>query len=88
MRGAPVSPLAKYEATPGEELEDVVARLEDLALKRLTAAHNVTHSLVALARDSHDDELTRSIIPREIRGIPLIVFALHAGPFRVGATER
>jgi DNA polymerase I len=33
--------LAEHEAAPGEELEDVVARFEDLALERLAAVDDV-----------------------------------------------
>jgi hypothetical protein len=44
MWRASVGALAKHEAAPGEELEDVVPGLKDLALNRLAAADDVAHA--------------------------------------------
>ncbi|MEJ7758611.1 MAG: hypothetical protein WKF55_03345 [Gemmatimonadaceae bacterium] len=70
------------DLTARQELEDVVARLEDLLLNRFSAAHYVTNSLVALARNSHRSELTRSIEASEVGGISLVVFSLDTRSLR------
>ena len=59
MRRAPVRPLAEHEPAAGEELEDIVARLEDLALERLPAAHDIAHPLLRFARNPHDARARR-----------------------------
>lgn len=51
MGRAPVGAVAKDEAAAGEEYENVVARLEDLALERFPAAHDVADPLIGLARN-------------------------------------
>jgi hypothetical protein len=50
-RGGRLRPvvLAKHEAAADEEFEKVVARLEDLALEHLSAAHDIADLLVGLA---------------------------------------
>ena len=73
VRRAPVGTLAIDEAAAREEFQDVVPRLENLALKRLATPHHIADALLRLARDAHR---------RELAGVPSIVFALHAGPFR------
>ena len=54
-------PSRKTKPAPGEELEDVVPRLEDLALERLAAPDDVAYALVGLARDPHRGELAGAI---------------------------
>lgn len=82
MRTAPVGAFAKDEAAAGQELEDVVTRLENLFLERLAAAHDITHTLIALARNPHYRELTRPIEASEIGGISLVVLSLDARSLR------
>jgi hypothetical protein len=81
VRRAPVRACPEHEAAAREEFQDVVAGLEDLALKGLAATHDVAHALVRFARNPHDHELAGAVEPGEIRRIALVVLALHAGPF-------
>ena len=67
MRGAPVGALPEDKTAPGEELEDVVPRREDLPLERLPAPHHIAHPLVGLTRNAHRHELADTI--RAMRSI-------------------
>jgi len=49
MRRTPVGALAKHEPATGEELQNVVPRLEDLPLKRFATPHDVADALLRLA---------------------------------------
>src|SRR5215213_8867414 len=82
MRRAPVGALAVDEPAPGEELEDVVARLEDLALERLAAANDVAHALLGLAGNADRRELAGAVEPGEVRRVALVVLPLGARPLR------
>lgn len=85
MWGAPVGPVTKHEAAARQELQDVVARLEDLALKRFAAAHNVADALFGFRGDVDGHELAGPMQAGEIRRVALVVrvvLALLAGPFR------
>jgi hypothetical protein len=75
-------PLAKHEAAARQELEDVVPRLEDLALERLAAAHDVPHALLGLTRNADRRQLAGAIEACEVLRIALVVFPLYAWPFR------
>jgi proline iminopeptidase len=52
----PVGAVAIDEAAPAHELQDVVTRLDDLALEGLAAAHEIPDPLVGLGRDVDEDE--------------------------------
>src|ERR1700754_2360771 len=82
MGRAPVRSGAKHEASPREKLEDVMARLENLALERLPAAHHVAHLLLGLARDPDRRELAGAVEAREFTRVALVMLALHTWPFR------
>src|SRR5215218_8276491 len=82
MGRAPVGALAVDEPAPGEELEDVVARLADLALEGLPAADDVAHALLGLGGNADRSELTGAVETGEVRGVALVVLPLHAGPLR------
>jgi hypothetical protein len=79
MRRTPVRPLAEHEPTTREELEDGVARLEDLALEGLSAADDIANALLRFTRDAHRGELAGAIEPRKLGGIVPIVLSLNAG---------
>src|SRR6476661_2372485 len=80
MRRAPVRALAVDEPAPGEELEDVMARLENLALEGLAAAHDIAHPLLGLAGNANRGELAGAVEPGEVGRIALVVFPLDARP--------
>src|SRR4249919_3822502 len=61
MRRTPVGALAKHEAATGEELQNVVPRLEDLPLKRLATPHDVADALLRLARNAHRREFAGAV---------------------------
>jgi len=82
MRATPVRAFAEHEAATGQELQDLVSRLENLALERFPRADDVAHPLLRLTRDAHDGELARPIEAGEIGRVAFVVFALYAGPFR------
>ncbi len=82
MRRAPVGAVAKDESALRKEFEDVVPRLEDLALKRLPAAHDVTDPFVRFARDAHRDEFPGTVEPRQVGGITLVMLPVDARPLR------
>jgi hypothetical protein len=54
MGRAPVGAVAKDKPASREEFENVVARLEDLALKCFATADHVAHALLGLARVRSD----------------------------------
>jgi hypothetical protein len=81
VSAAPPSDLA-IEIIAAEELQDVVPRLEDLPLERLSAPDDVTNPLLRFARDADRRELAGAVEPRQLGGVIPIVFALHAGPLR------
>src|SRR5436190_7055548 len=80
VRCTPVRPLAEHEAAPREELEDVVARLEDLALEGLAAPHDIADALVRFAGTPDGHEFPGPIQAREIDGVAFVVLALDPRP--------
>jgi hypothetical protein len=72
--------LTEDESTPAQELEDVVAGAEDLALEALTAAHEVSDPLFGRRRDANGGEFTDSVEPSQLGGIVAIELASFAGP--------
>jgi hypothetical protein len=75
-------PSRNTKAAASEEFEDVMARLEDLALERLAAAHDVADAFVGFARNPDGDELAGAIEPRQVGRVALVMLALDAGPLR------
>ena len=73
MRRAPVRPVAEDEPARRQELQDVVPRLEDLALEGLPTPNDIADPLVRLARDAHGHELTGAIEPRPVGRVPFVV---------------
>src|SRR5688500_1986541 len=82
VRGAPVGAVAVDEPAPGQELEAVVARLEDLALEGLPAADDVTDALLGLGGNPDWRELAGAVIAGEVGGVALVVFPLDARALR------
>ena len=82
MWRVPVGALAEDEAPPGEELEDVMPRLQDLALERLSAPDDIPHALLGLARDPHHGELSGAKEAGEVGRVALVMLALHPGSLR------
>src|ERR1043166_9371776 len=82
MRRAPVGALPEHEAAARKKLQDVVPRLENLALKRLAAANDVADPLLGLARNAHRHQFAGTIEARELAGVALVILALHAWPLR------
>src|SRR5690606_23676696 len=76
VRPAPVGALAVDEATAGEELEDVVAALDQLPLQRLPAADDITYALLGLRRDADRGEVARAVVVGELGSVVPIVLAL------------
>ena len=70
------------DGAPRQELEDVVPRLQDLALKRLPAAHDVADPFIRLARDAHRDQLAGAMEPRQVGRVARVVFPVDPGPLR------
>jgi hypothetical protein len=77
---APVTRLAEDEITSAQELEDVVARAEDLALEALTTTHEIPDPLFGRRGDTNGGELTDSVEPAKLGGIVAIVLTPFAGP--------
>ena len=73
MLAGPSAGCAEDEAPPGEELGDVVARPEDLALETLPAAHEITNSLFGRRRDPDRDELTGTVQSGQVDRIPPVM---------------
>jgi len=69
VAGGPVGALAIDEAAAPEELEDVVAGLDDLALKGLAAAHQVTDAFVDFARDVDEHEAVVAEVAGDLDGL-------------------
>jgi hypothetical protein len=82
VRLRPVGALAVDEAAAGEELEQVVPALEQLALQGLAAAHDVAHALLGLARDADWRQVARAVVVGELRRVVPVVLALVAGLLR------
>src|SRR4051812_43104456 len=81
MGRAPVGSLAKYKAAPREELQDVVARFEDLALEGLPAAHHVADALFGFSGNADGDELAGAIQASEIGRVAFVMLPLHPRSF-------
>jgi hypothetical protein len=79
---APVARLAKHKPTPAQELQDVVAGAEDLALEALAATHEVPDPLLGRRWDTNGGEFTDSVEPTQLSGIVAVVLAAFAGPGR------
>ena len=82
MNLAPVARFTEDESTPAQELEDVVARAEDLALETLTAAHEISDPLFRRGGDTNGGEFSDSVEATQLGGIIAVEFALLAGPSR------
>ena len=82
MNLTPVTRFAEDEATPAQELEDVVAGAENLALETLAAAHEVSDSLLSGRGNTNGGELADSVKPTKLGGIVAIELASLAGPNR------
>jgi hypothetical protein len=80
MGRAPVGALPIDEAPASQELEDIVPGLEDLALKRLPATHDIPDPFLRFRRNAHGRELARAIEAGEIGRIALVVLPLDARP--------
>jgi hypothetical protein len=80
VRRTPVCALAIDEPAAGKELEDVVARLHDLALKRLPTAHDIPDALLRLGGNADRRQLARAIQARQVGGIALVMLPLDPGP--------
>jgi hypothetical protein len=74
VRRAPVGAVAVDEPAPGQELEDVVARLEDLALEGLPAADDVADALLGRGGNPDRRELAGAVVAGEVGGVALVVF--------------
>jgi len=77
-----VRALAEDEAAPAHEFEDVVARLHDLTLEGLAAAHQVTDPLIGLGRNVDEHEPIVAEVARDLDGIAAIGLAMLARPAR------
>ena len=82
MRRAPVRAVAVDETTTGQKLQDVMARLENLALELFPTAHDVAHPLLGFGRNADGCELIGAIERRPLTRVALVVLALHPRSFR------
>ena len=88
MPTTPMRPGPIDKATTGEELENVVTGLEQLALNRFAAPDEIAHALFGLTRNADRREFTGAQEPREFDGIALVMFAcLRCTPGRLGISE-
>ena len=74
----PVVSIPEDQATAPEELEDVVAGLQDLALEGLAAADQVADPLLGLGGDADGDEQPAPMLACERDGIESVVLATVA----------
>ena len=73
MAGHPVLAVTAHEPAPAEELEDVVAALQDLAFEGFATAHEIAHAFLCLGRDVDRRELTGGVEPSALDGVTLVV---------------
>jgi hypothetical protein len=71
-----VRALAVHETAAGEDLEQVMAALEQLAPERLAAAPDVAYPRLGLARDADRRQVAGTVVVGELRGVVLVVLAL------------
>ena len=76
VAATPVRAVAIDEAAAREELEDIVSRLQAFPLKRLAAAHEVAHPLLALGGNPYRREFPGAIQACQVDGVALVVFSL------------
>lgn len=74
----PVPAAPEDEAAPGQELQDVVTRAEDLALKCLSAADQIADAFFAFTGDADRRELARPVETSQADGISAITLPLLA----------
>ncbi len=79
MNLTPMTGFTEDESTSAQELEDVMARAEDLALEALTATHEVPDPLLGRRGDTNGGEFTDSVEASQLAGIVAIVLAAFTG---------
>ena len=80
MNLTPMTGFTEDESTSAQELEDVMARAEDLALEALTATHEVPDPLLGRRGDTNGGEFTDSVEATQLGGIVAIELASFTGP--------
>jgi hypothetical protein len=78
----PVRAFAVDEPAAAQELEDVVAGLDDLALEGLSAADQVADPLVVFGRNVDEDEAVVAEVAGDLDGITAIGLAVLTGSGR------
>jgi hypothetical protein len=79
VRLPPRRALPTHQATARQEFEEVVAELENFALKRRATPHEIAHAFFGFGREVHGGEFTGTEPTRELRRIVFVVRALHTG---------
>jgi hypothetical protein len=82
MLRAPIRAVTEHEPAAGEECENVMARFQNLALKRVATSHDIAHAFLGLAWDVHRRQVTRAIQPRQLARIVRVMLPLSTGAFR------
>jgi hypothetical protein len=76
MPDGPVRTFAEDEAPAAHELENVVARLDDLALEGLAAADEVADAFVGFGGDGDQDESVVAKVARDLDRVAAIGLAM------------
>jgi hypothetical protein len=75
----PVARITENEVASAQELEDIVARAEDLSLKALTATHQVPDPFFGRRGDTNGSEFADSVESAQLSGVVAVELALFAG---------